>query len=148
MKLCSCWRPSHSVRLPLKLSWVSSNKSPFNIQRAYEWNHIDNLSSVFGRLISGSCERFRDSLHGDTLCLYGCSSWAMTALTWRIPSWRARRSSLWSHLGVGEIEAEALADGDDNQTTRSLIFRQIKRQGKAASGTAGLLWKDEGIINY
>lgn len=34
-----------------------------------------------------------------------------------------------------ETEAEALADGDDNQTPRSLIFRQIKRQGKAGSGT-------------
>lgn len=47
-------------------------------------------------------------------------------------------NSLRSHLGVREIEAEALADGDDNQTPRSLIFRQIKRQGKAGSGTAAL----------
>lgn len=41
--------------------------------------------------------------------------------------------------GVERLRREASADGDDNQTPRSLIFRQIKRQGKAGSGTAGLL---------
>lgn len=41
--------------------------------------------------------------------------------------------------GVERLRREVSADGDDNQTPRSLIFRQIKRQGKAGSGTAGLL---------
>lgn len=82
------------------------------------------------------------------LLLRGCSLQARIVLHLKDFGLTCVLSSLWSHLDVREIEAEALADGDDNQTPRYLIFRQIKRQGKAGSGTAGLLWKAEAIINY
>lgn len=100
---------------------------------------IANLSmSIFRQVI----------LCRSILFLRGCSLQTIIVLHLKDSGLTCVLSSLWSHLGVREIEAEALADWDDNQTPRYLIFRQIKRQGKAASGTAGLVWKAKAIINY
>lgn len=112
----------------------------FYIVQVYKTKNMDDSKSEYEHFPPGNFMQ----KHFAT----GCSLQTRIVLHLKDSGLTCVLSSLWSHLGVREIEAEALADWDDNQTPRYLIFRQIKSQGKAASGTAGLVWKAKAIINY